>query len=136
MNKKKSPTMSRITLTSVRYDKAVTQDSLNKCRDNRSKLREEIDYLQKDLYAYRRRLERAYRPRIVLASRREPDVKDIGLFKLYPRGVTDPPTWTYGDEKVWGTPAPIDINSNPVVSKTIFSSDGSVRRIFTVKSEV
>ena len=79
-----------------------TQDSLDKCRYNRGRLQEEIDYLEKDLYAYKRRLERAYRPRIVIASRKEPNIKDIGMFKLYPRGVTDPPTWTYTGDRVWG----------------------------------
>lgn len=128
--------MSRITLTSVRYDKAITQDSLDKCRNKRSQLRDEIDYLQKDLYAYKRRLERAYRPRIVMASRKEPSVKDIGTFKLYPRGVTNPPTWTYGEDRIWETPAPLDVSYNPVVSKALFSSDGSVRHIYTVQSQV
>lgn len=127
--------MSKINFTSVRYDKAVAQDSLNKCRDHRSKLRDEVDYLQRDIDAYKRRLERAYRPRVPIRNK-GPEIEDLGTFKLYPRGVTHRPTWAYGDEKVVSNYTPVDVCRNPVVSKTIFASDGSVRHIYTVASEV
>jgi len=128
--------MSRYNLTTLRYDKAAAKETFDRCRAHRCKLRDEVDYLQKDIDAYKRRLERAYRPRVPLPSRNGPEIEDLGTFKLYPRGVTHRPTWTYGEEREWGTPVPLDVYRNPVVSKTIFSSDGSVRHIYTVGSEV
>ncbi|CAI9729409.1 Hypothetical predicted protein [Octopus vulgaris] len=120
-------------LKSLNDDKEMMQTSLNRSRMKNAKLFDEISDLNKEIYRYKRRLERAYRPiDATYETKPRRPVYDSYSTLRCPEIYYHAPSFGFYDEdwEIKRAPAPAD----PVVQKSYRTKDGVLHHIYTVKS--
>jgi len=77
----------RKTLCLLGENRNSAQDSLYRSQHQKKNLEHDVDDLCRDIHRFERRLNRKYREHVRESSEAKKRMKDIGDFKIYPRGV-------------------------------------------------